>query len=325
MPKINKKISLLLASGTTLNANANKSTFFVNSEDDISKWLSAMPELSLLANIQAEFIHGEDKALGIDSIETIVQHLARMRDEADGFIVLVRANRLIYTAVSAEFMLQGFGKPIIFTGSRYAPQDIAANEIKKLIKMGHLGLRSNLINAIQVSLANDFPVMGIMYGNKLIKPTHAEISDFQAMNLFKSVDNSYLGKIDFGISLNRKVAIAGKPMFYSYLSRDVAVTNSESLPLLLASEIKSTLFKVLLVRMKENEILAPDMIIELRKRFKIIVLFNERRLVDQRGVISISNMTWDTAQIKAFWADGVAKSPEEFEELMKRNVVNEFI
>ena len=325
MPFLKKRILVLFASGSVLSSRRNTSIFFVDSTQDIDKWLAEIPEVSLLADIHPLYVVGESDQFTDRTVEQITSFLNENHDNYDGFVVLVRADRLVRTAVIAEFLLQGFGKPIIFTGSRRVPEKISVRAIAQIIKAGGLGLRSNLINAVQIALSKDFPVIGIMFGNKLTKPTRAEVSDFQAINLFKSVDNTYLGKVDFGISLNRKTHVSADRKTYAHLSRVVAVTNFESLPLLLASDMKQDRFKVLLVRLRENEMLSVDAVIELRKRFEIIMEFNERRINDQRGVIGICGMTWDAAQIKVFWAHAVAKSAEEFSDLMARNIVGEQI
>ena len=256
-----KKIGLVFASGSLLSIKGNKSIFFVDQEKDIEPWLSEVPEVRLIADIQTYFLQGEAEQFELASIERILETLSRERANHDGFVVLVRGEHMIRAAAAAEFMLQGFGKPVIFTGSRYSPQAVAYQDIRKIIKMGGLGLRSNLINAAQIAVSEDFPATAIMYGNKIMKPSHAVVNDFQAMNLYRSVNDDYLGKIDFGISLSRKkVAEVSAEWLRTRFAPGVFFTESAYLGDgdVLADRPGKGKHPVLVLKLRQNETVPPE-------------------------------------------------------------------
>lgn len=328
MARKKKSIGLIFATGSVMSIAGNRSIFFIESEEDVKKWLSEIPELSVIADIQPLYLLGENNPFTIETIENIAQLINAHEAGLDGFVVLVRGENMIRAAVGIEFMLQGLAKPVVFTGSRYSPEAIAQQDTKKIIKTGGLGLRSNLINAAQIAIDDDFGRTAIMFGNKVIKPTKAVISSFYSMNLFKSVDEKYFGKVDFGITLDRQKADTDERNFSTRLSRDVACVESASLVVNQhnATSIRkgSKPAKTLLVRMRENEKLTAELAQYLKRIYNTIFAFNENFTVTQpEGVVPLSRMTWNTVVIKALWAQANTPNREEFIALMQREIIGE--
>ncbi|MBT2519440.1 asparaginase [Arthrobacter sp. ISL-28] len=50
--------------------------------------------------------------------QQIIDHLQARRDEFDGFVVLHGTNTLAHSAAAVSYALEGFGKPVVFTGSQ---------------------------------------------------------------------------------------------------------------------------------------------------------------------------------------------------------------
>lgn len=322
--KNQKKICLLFASGSLLSIKGNQSVFFVDEEKDMKQWLNEIPELGLVANIEPFFVCGENTQFGLDDVEKLAGVLKSRQASFDGFVVIIRADRVVSTAVAIEYMLQGFGKTIIFTGSRHSPKSIVIQDIKKIIKMGGLGLRSNVINAAQIATDDAFPLTALMFGNKVIKPTKAVRNTFYNLNLFRSADDEYLGRIDFGISLARQKKSESQRRFSTALSRSVVAYDMTTLA---AKQALGKVQKadVLFLRISENEIFDVVAYEELRKRFPVIILFNENYVLDQNCFALLTKMTWHTAQMKVLWAHAVAKNNEEFLSLLMEDPINERI
>ncbi|MEK7584598.1 MAG: asparaginase domain-containing protein, partial [Patescibacteria group bacterium] len=260
--------------------------------------------------------------------ERILEVLSRERMNHDGFVVLVRGEHMIRAAAATEFMLQGFGKPVIFTGSRYSPQAVAYQDIRRIVKMGGLGLRSNLINAAQIAVSDDFPATAIMYGNKIIKPTHAVVNDFQAMNLYRSVDDEYLGKIDFGISLNRKkIAPATTEAMHVRFAPGVSFTESAYLgdDHALAEKSRKEKEPVLVLRLRQNETVPLERLEQLKARYRTVILFNPYYVLDHTGVVMLSRLTWPAAEMKVRWAHTIFPERSDFEKALSRDVIHESI
>jgi len=329
MAKKRKKIALLFAGGgSLLSIRSNKSIFFVNQKEDMEAWLKEIPELTILAEIQPWFNLGEGQPFTAETIERVVTYLKEQEPHFDGFVVLCRAERMVQLAVACEFMLQGYSKPVIFTGSRYAPMAVAEQDIKKITKMGGLGLRSNVINAAQVASSDDFPVMAVMFGNRLIKPSKVAIANFRGINLFRSIDEDYLGKVDFGITLYRNKYRKGEKRYYDELSDEVTIVGKGLLrptyeQLLTVGNKKKS---VLLVHMLENEIVSDEQAIVLAQKFESIVAFNEYYVLEQpRSIIPLARLTWETALIKVMWAKAIAGDRQKFAQLLHENLINEFV
>ena len=71
---------------------------------------------------------------------------------------------------------------------------------------GGLGVKANLINAVQIATM-DIPAVGLMFGNRCLRAVKAQRSAVYSLNIFTSADDTYLAKIDFGISPSEKVQL----------------------------------------------------------------------------------------------------------------------
>ncbi len=324
--ELKNKTALIFSSGSLISIKANKSIFFVDQESDIPQWLSELPEVKLLANITPIFLQGESEGFSPKSLKRILTTLIAEREKYDGFVVLVRAESLVLTSAACEFMLQGFGKPIIFTGSRYSPEALAQQNMESIIKAGGLGLRSNLINALQVATNPNFSATGIMFGSKLIKPTKAVIADFRSINLFRSFDETYLGKVDFGITLNRVPQLLNPMKLNSQLSENVRVMGPNPLGIAQTIEHVDTnkTYTTLLMHIQPNEQITSEALDHLKKKYRRIVLFNQHYVLEHHGVASITHMSWAAAVAKVLWADAAAKSNHEFMKLIQEDIVGEY-
>lgn len=293
----------------------------------MDKWLAEIPELGLLADIESQYIAGESSGFTLDSIEAIVRMIAATKDTYDGYVVLIRAENVIRAGIAIEFMLQGFGKPIILTGSRFSPESIAQQDLNKIIKMGGLGLRSNVINSVQIAASTDFAATALMYGNKLIKPTKAMKNSFYSMNLFKSVDEEYLGTIDFGITLQRQKKVSAPAKEQYSLARNVVVVDTNGLELFMKNipTVKDAKKKVLLVHVNENERLPFEVVQSLKEAFQTVIFFNEHFVLEERRVVVVEKMTWDTAVVKTLWAAAATTTPADLINVLGREAIGEGI
>ncbi len=321
MSKIDKKykIALLFSSGSLVSIKANKSIFFVDQESDIPTWFSELPEVALLTDITPIFLQGEKEAFSLQSLNNILRILAAKKVEFDGFVVLVRAESMVLAAAAAKFTLKGFNKPVIFTGSRYSPEALAEQDLSSIIKSGGLGLRSNLINAIQVASNPSFKSAAIMFGNKLIDPAKAVISDFRSMNLFRSFDETYLGKVDFGISLNKVGNAEEETTFTPRLSEKVCIIGPSPLGITHSAlqHKNNKEYTTLLLHIQANEKIAQQDLENLRKNFKRIVLFNQHYVLQHDDTYSVVHMSWAAAVAKVLWADAAAATDAEFGALIQ--------
>ena len=85
----------------------------------------------------------------------IADALFARRDSFDGFVVLHGTDTMAYTASALSFLLPGFGKPVVVTGSQ-VPMSVARSDG-----------RQNLIGALQVAARGDIREVCLLFGSKL--------------------------------------------------------------------------------------------------------------------------------------------------------------
>jgi len=327
MFKQKKKIFLILAGGTCI-LNDQGHLLSVQSKDDIADWLNQMPELNILADIEVVFVNGEDDVITPNVWKKIIEIISKKEAEADGFVVVSKIDQIINTSIAITFALQNFKKTIVTTASQvsgtgFIDKKEVVNALKK--KYGGLSLRSNLINAIQIA-QHQLPAPAIIFGTRLIPSTKA-ITDLSSdVNIFSSIDNNYWGKVDFGINVRSDLKYnKQQTKIYTGLLANILVI--EDIPGVPWFFDKKSLvsYKGIFVKIK------PYQALEKTKQDQIIkwklptVLYNYNLTSPVRGAISLSNCTKNTAIIKTMWALSGEFRNKDFENIMKQNVLGEFL
>lgn len=324
--KRKKKIFLLVAGGTCILDNQGH-ILVVNSKGDISNWLSLMPELNILADIEPIFVSGEDETISPQVWQNISKFIKDREKQADGFVVVSKIDQLINTSLALNFLLQNFKKSIILTSSQVSGSSfIDKKEIISRLKSKHggLGLRTNLINAIQMA-SEAIPEPAILFGARLIAATKAQHSLSNEINNFVSIDNNYLAKIDFGINLKSGLKYSTKQTeTYKNISAKVLVI--EDVPGTEWHFSKDDLAKYdgLFIKVspfQDLEKAKKDMI----NNWQIpTVVYNLQSSSPVKGAVSLSDCTFNAALMKTIWALSNKKELPNFEDVMKRNIIGEF-
>ena len=325
MAKKRKKIYLLLAGGTSL-TDKEGNVWAVRNKVDVSSWLEQMPELKILADLEPVFICGEDDLVSAKTWENIASEIDKAFLEADGFVIISKIGQLINTALAVNFLLQNYKKSLIFTssqisGSGFIDKKEVIGRLKS--KYGGLGLRANLINALQIA---DQPLPGsaIVFGSRVISASKA-IEDFSdEVNVFKSADNTYWGKVDFGINLKAGLKYCPKDteIFQNISSKVLIIEDVLGVDWLWDKDIKN--YQGLLI--KTN----PYQSLEKAKQQKILkwkiptICHNYLFAHKVDGAVSMSNCTRSSALLKLMWYLANAKQAGSFEESMKQNLIGEF-
>jgi L-asparaginase/Glu-tRNA(Gln) amidotransferase subunit D len=327
MSKNKKKIVLLLAGGTLL-LDKHDRVVFVNGQKDIDNWLQQMPELSILVDIEPIFICGEDEVITPQIWEKMAEVIVKQQDQADGFVVVSKVENLINTTLALSFLLQNFKKTIISTASQISGTDfIAKKDIIKQLKKKHggLGLRSNLINALQIA---DQPLPGpaIMFGTRLV-PACQAINDYDNdINLFASINNSYWGKVDFGVSIKSGLSYSSqKPNFYNKISSNILVIEDISgVPWMMTKDYLKN-YQAVLIKLSNKNNLETDKQQQINKWKMPVVIYNYENNVPTESAVSLTGCTWSTAIIKTMWAVAKQENLTGFNKIMKQNIIGEFI
>ncbi len=322
-----KKILLLLAGGTCI-LDKQGHILSVANRSDVYPWQKQMPELNILADIETEFICAED-----DVIEPKVwQEIARCIDDNfldyDGFVVVSKIDQLINSALATNFLLQHYHKSVIFTASQISGTSFSDKKtiINKLAdKHGGLGLRANLINAIQI-VDEPLPETAILFGTRLIPATRAIFDNKGDVNLFSSIDDNYWGKVDFGMNLKSglEISLQGAEIYRDISTR---VLSFEDIPGVAWNFDRSVLEKYQAVLIQ----VSPYQALELTKQKQLskwglpVVLYNYRAVPNVEGAMSLSDCTYNSALLKTMWAIANKKKLPELAKVMQQNIIGEFI
>lgn len=314
MSSKNHNICLLFCGGSSIITDDGILT--VQQEGDMKKWLAAMPELGLIANIDPVFVYGGDAS----EIEPgLWQRLAReihtRIDQYDGFVVTHGIDTIIYTAAMQSFMLAQLPKPIIFTGSPLAQDAESTNHDLTGMMSSYktLGVKANLINAVQVATMNIAEV-AIMFGNRLIRATETVKSDTASFNFFDAnSDAGLLGKVDFGIKLFDRVRKRAKRAGTLSDRVDEHVCLYQLVPGVQASQLQAMIERGchgIMVRSFNTNLFPQSFEKVLAEAYQkgIPVVAHNPYALDlkkkKREYILINDLTFETAFVKFMWVLG---------------------
>jgi len=307
-----KKIALLFAGGTTITEKGIVGST-VNNERDIDNWLAQILEISLMAEIIPIFI--SSKSDGVELWKKIGQVVNNNIDKVDGFVLTLDVDSIITIGSALSFSLQNLNKPVIITGSQITKETIKLNnwqEIKKK-SYGGLGIKANLINAVQLATM-EAPAVLVMFGNRIIRAVKTTRVYSIGLNIFESIDQKYSGRIDFGISLSEKFVTSNKKIeLINEFKKNIDIINYFSgLEINTSSKKEGVILKNL-----SNLELVP-------KKIKQPFIVYNRYLVLENNIL-VNNMTWETTVVKFMWALGQTNDKKKINELMKKEICKEFI
>jgi L-asparaginase len=141
----------------------------------IATWTTSHPQLAP-HHIQVEVCEPL-----LDSANAVPMDWSRLasrlwgqRDSADGFVVLHGTDTMAYTASALSFLLQGFGKPVIVTGSQLPAS------------MPHSDAQGNALGAIACALEPRIKEVAIYFGKRLLRGNRARKRCSEAFDSFGS-------------------------------------------------------------------------------------------------------------------------------------------
>lgn len=327
-----QKVCLLFCGGSGL--ITDHGVLSVGKPADMVRWLKAIPELGLIADIDPVFVFGGDASemepglwvkLGREIFKRINQY--------DGFVVTHGVDTMIYTAAMISFMIQPQTKPIIFTGSPLAP-DVGEDkqELSGLMSdYKTLGVKANLINALQVATM-DCGEVAIMFGNRLTRATQSVKSDAPTFNFFDGYKDGVIGKVDFGIKLLPHAHPRQKQKAQLFDTIEEHVCLAQLYPGAPASLLENMVDKKcqgVIIR-SFNTNLFPDSfkpVLEKAYRQNIPIVAHNPYALDskkkKREYILVNNMTFETTFAKFMWVLGQTKDLGKIRVQMWDNIAGE--
>jgi len=321
-----KNICLLIAGGTTLDDRKISETT-ITKATDVSKWLKQISEAFLIAKITPEYItSGHEDISGVKLWGKVSNYIFDNYDKYDGFVILFDLSEILFNGIALSFSLQNLSKPVILTGSQLSDVDSPKKITEKKNKRDQLGVKSNLINAVQMATMN-FPAVGILFGNQCVRPAKAIRSVNNSLNAFISADGSYLAKIDFGISPQEKLPSVNKK---------IKLVNDFEEKVAYLKYYPGFNIELLKGYLKESQGFIIENLIDQPIPKQIInnlslvktpfVIYSKKfTRLNKKNLIEITNMTPETIMVKLMWSLPQVKNFEDLRVLMYRDVISELI
>lgn len=135
--------------------------------------------------------------MNIEGWQSIARSIADNYETYDGFVVLHGTDTMAYTASAISFMLGNLRKPVIITGSQLPIGEVRTDG------------EENLITALQIAAATDesgrpmVQEVAILFENYLWRGNRATKRSADNFNAFKSNNYPELAKIGLGIFFDR--------------------------------------------------------------------------------------------------------------------------
>lgn len=310
------KICLLFCGGSTLDPdNFLEST--VKKEKDIDTWMSLIPEIQIIAEIDCLFLAAQAENEP-HFWKKIARTIFLRRAEYDGFALICDLASILFTAAALSLTLQ-IGKPIILSGSE---QLTRKRETPTLFESS--GLKVNLINAVQLATM-DLGEVALMFGNKLIRGNRALPNNNNSLNLFLSYKMEELAHLDFGISLSanrarRKTFDPEKPLRANFATN---ATGSALLPGMNLSLEKEKWSKAKYLFLTSPAPLDPkvEKILDSLAGRKPVLVYGA---ADSSGdFLTVNNLTQATAYVKFLYGLAYCKNTSALKEFFKKDLAGE--
>ncbi len=262
-------------------------------------------------------------------------------DDYDGFVVLHGTDTMAYSASALSFMLEGLGKPVIFTGSQLPVGSLRTDG------------KENLVSAVEVASAKDangramVPEVAIYFNSQLLRGNRATKVNATAFNAFRSPNCPPLAEA--GISIRYNKALIRYPAttvplcIHTELDTRVAIlkvhpgiTEQVARNVLLGSGIRAVIIETY---GSGNAISKPwftDIIRESTASGKILLnitqclagdvnmnLYATGKALKEAGVVSGSDITTEGGLAKLFYLMGEYADNEKVKRLLEKNLRGE--
>jgi len=299
-----------------LESIANLHRFIPEAQKDVSL------EFFTIANVGSSEVTPEHWTL-------IVEKIHALYDKFDGFVVIHGTNTMAYTASALAFALQDLSKPVIVTGSILPIDELGSDA------------RMNLAYALQAAQL-DIAEVCIVLGPRVLRAVRAKKTDQSIIKTFTSPRFPPIARFDVTVELHplrtvrRKRTLSVKPGF-----------NPNVLSITLHPGVPEHFFDLILdfnpdgivLRAYGQGMLPESLFPWLREATKrkipiVIVsqllkgtidlhLFRKQLALEQMGIISGMDMTYECAVTKLMWVLAQTKDPRRVREMMEKSLVGE--
>ncbi|TSC57339.1 MAG: L-asparaginase type I family protein [Candidatus Peregrinibacteria bacterium Greene0416_19] len=328
-PMPRPKIAILYVGGS-IGMVMNQKSGRIEAMESMSVIYKAMPEMQ--KEVSMEFFSianvGSSEVTAGHWVE-IAEKIEDLYDHFEGFVVIHGTNTMTYTACALSFALQNLRKPVILTGALLPINDIAGDG------------RMNLIFAIRAAQL-DIAEVCVVLGPKVLRGTRAKKVDESLLQTFDSPRFPPLADFSTEVRLHpwrmvrRKRTLECRPTFDPNV---LVITLTPSMPQAYLDAVLQSKPHGIVMRAYGPGMLSEHLFPWLRevKRAGIPVVITSQSLrgaidlhryrkqltLEELGIISGKNMSFECAFVKLMWALPHAKTPLRLRELMERSLVGE--
>ena len=323
------KIALLYVGGS-IGMKVNQKTGRIEPIESLAEIHRFLPELQ--REVSLKFF----SVTNVGSSDVTPEHWTEIAtlikdiyDDFDGFVVVHGTNTMSYTAAALSFALQGLSKPVVLTGALLPINDLTGDG------------RMNLIFAIrtaQMDIAEVCIALGpyVLRGNRAKKAEESFLQTFTSPKFPELIDFTTEAHLHDCRFVRRKRTLVCKPVFdpnVILLTMHPGIED-KYLDALLAAEPHGIILRAYgpgmlseslfpwLQRVTRAEI--PIVITSQLLRGKIdLHRYRKQLALEQLGVISGKDMTFECAMVKLMWALTQGKSLRRVREIMEKNLVGE--
>ncbi|MBI1812336.1 asparaginase [Candidatus Peregrinibacteria bacterium] len=255
--------------------------------------------------------------------------IANLYDHFEGFVVIHGTNTMTYTAAALSFALQNLRKPVVLTGALLPINDLAGDG------------RMNLIFAIRAAQL-DLAEVCVALGPKVLRGSRVKKVDESLLQTFDSPRFPPLADFSTHVHLHpwrmvrRKRTLLCHPTFDSNV---LVVTVTPGMPQASLDALLNSQPHAIVLRAYGPGMLAENLFPWLRRvkqaGIPIVITsqslrgavdlhrFRKQLTLEELGVISGKNMSFECATVKLMWSLTQAKSALRLREMMERSLVGE--
>lgn len=320
----------ILYVGGSIGMVRNQKTGRIESLESVGDFYRYLPDIQ--REVSLEFFSLADVGSSEVTPEHWVHIAETIRDHYDafeGFVIIHGTNTMGYTAAALSFALRDLSKPVILTGSLLPINDVGSDG------------RMNLVFAIRAALL-DIAEVCIVLGPKVLRGCRAKKAQQSIVQTFDSPRFPPLAEFDTSVHMHpwrtvrRKRRLLCSPAFDPNV---VSITLHPGMPLkffdtLLAVQPHGIVLRAYGLGMLPDELFPwvrkvterkiPLLITsQLLRGYIDLHLYRKQLTLEQLGVISGKDMTYECAVVKLMWALTQAKNPRRLRELLERNLVGE--
>lgn len=259
----------------------------------------------------------------------IAEHIKDIYDDYEGFVVVHGTNTMAYSASALSFALQNLSKPVVFTGALLPLNELAGDG------------RMNLIFAVRTALL-DLAEVVIALGPRVLRATRAKkvadsyLQTFDSPTLNPLVDFSTDVKLSPDRQVRRKRALSYKPTFDSNV---IALTLTPGMPDSMLQAALAAKPHGIVLRAYGPGMFPESLFPWLRElsaaKIPIVMTsqslrsgidlhrFRKQLALEDLGVISAKNMTFEAAFVKLMWALQQGATGTRLRDLMEKSLVGE--